>query len=220
MTKKDKNILAKLLTNKYIKTIVLMMLIGCALIAVTLYWLNIYTKHGESITVPSVRGLQENEAGDILKKSDLKYEVIDSLFLTDGTPGAVVEQTPEENSKVKKGRTIYIRIQAKGVQMITIPNLRDQSQRQAISTLRSLGFSNISIDEVSSAYKGLVIDVLHKNKSLEANSKVPKGDPITLTVGAGGEVLIDSIIDYIPSHGELPENSPRQNSNIDNSFFD
>ena len=110
MGKKDKNILVKILTNKYIKTLALMVIIGCSLVAIALFYLQIYTKHGESINVPSVRGLQIEEAGDILKKSDLKYEIIDSLFLTTGVPGSVVEQTPEENSKVKKGRTIYITI--------------------------------------------------------------------------------------------------------------
>lgn len=223
MGKKDKNILVKILTNKYIKTLALMVIIGCSLVAIALFYLQIYTKHGESINVPSVRGLQIEEAGDILKKSDLKYEIIDSLFLTTGVPGSVVEQTPEENSKVKKGRTIYITIQAKGAQMIAIPNLRDRSQRQAISTLRSLGFSNIIINEIPSAYKGLVIDVIYKNQSLEADTKIPKGDPITLTVGAGGEVLIDSIVDYIPEIETNSQNLPQERRNqpaIDQSFFE
>lgn len=223
MDKKNKNLFAKILTNSYVKTFALMFIIGCALIAITLYWLQIYTKHGESITVPSVRGLQIEEVENILSKSDLKYEVIDSLFLTDGIPGAVVEQTPEENAKVKKGRTIYITIQAKGVQMISIPNLKDHSQRQAISTLRSLGFSNVIIDEVPSAYKGLVIDVLFENKSLEADKKVPKGSPITLVVGAGGEQIFDSIIDYIPStetpHSTQPQNGQTSEPDVDKSFF-
>lgn len=225
--KENKNILLKILSNRFLQTFVAMALISCLLIALVLYGLNRYTNHGEYVVVPSIRGMQKEEAKTVLEKASLHYEIVDTLFLTGGNPGSVLEQLPEENSKVKKGRTIYIKTQAMGVQMITIPLLKDLSQRQAISTLRSLGFDNIEISEIPSAYKGLVIDIKHKGISVEANQKLPKGDPLTLVVGAGGEAIIDSIIDYIPDGTventalNTPINSESQNnSQTENPFFD
>lgn len=222
MSKKEKNLFMRILSNRYIQTLVAMAVITCTLVALTMFGLNIYTKHGESVTVPSLRGLQEEEVSAILYKSGLQYEIIDSLFLTGGTPGAVIEQVPEEGANVKKGRTIYITTKAKGVEMVTIPELRDLSRRQAVATLESLGFSNIIIDEVPSVYTGLVIDITYKGEPIGANQKLPKGDPITLTVGAGGEVLIDSIIDYIPDYDDEPIVTTQNSEKpvIDNSFFE
>lgn len=220
MAKKEKNksFLSSLISNPFVRTIVLMAIISGALVALFLYGLNVYTKHGEAVAVPSVKGMQESEAAQVLRKASLGYEIIESVYLTDGTPGAIIDQIPEEGSNVKKERVIFLTIQAKDVEMVTIPSLVDFSQRQAIATLHSLGFMKVAVEEIPSAYRGLVLDVKYKGKSVELNNKVPKGHPLTLIVGAGGEVVIDSLIDIIPDVDALDshDNAPT----VDNSFFD
>ena len=218
---KDKSIIMRVLTNAYVKNLALMALITGVIIALTLYGLKIYTKHGESVTVPSVIGMQEHEAASILRQHSLGYEVVDSIFLTGGKPGGMTDQVPEEGSLVKKDRIIFLTMQAKGVDKVAIPALKDYSQRQAVATLHSLGFTNIIVKEVPSAYRGLVLDVTYRGNSIEPNAKLPKGDPIGLTIGAGGEVLIDSLIDILPQID--PQNSNVQSQDnpvIDNSFFE
>ena len=195
--------------------------IGGVLIALVLFGLNIYTKHGESVVVPSVMGLQAEEAAALLGQHSLRSEVVDSIFLTGGTPGGITDQIPEADSRVKKNRTIFLTIQAKSVEKVTIPALKDFSQRQAVATLHSLGFTNIVTTEIPSAYKGLVIDVTYKGNSIESNAKLPKGATIGLTVGAGGEILIDSLIDIIPDAEYQNHNSQtRETPAVDNSFFE
>jgi len=190
---KKKNIVIRLLSNIYVRNILLMIVVFVALVAVILLALNIYTKHDKSITVPSVKGLQIEEAGSILASSGLEYEISDSIFQTGGTPGAVLEQVPKGESKVKEGRTIYLIIQAKGIQMVPVPELKDFSRRQAEAQLNSLGFDKIVIEEVSSPYAGIVISVSYKGQELRPNQKVPKGSTLKMVVGAGGEPLEDSI---------------------------
>lgn len=219
--KNKKKGLLKILSNAYVKTFLAMAIIGGILIWLAMYGLKVYTKHGESVVVPSVMGMQVEEAATILQKSDLNYEVVDSIFLTGGTPGGITDQIPEEGSFVKKNRTIYLTMQAKSIEQVAIPPLKDFSQRQAIATLSSLGFNNVKTIEVPSIYKGLVIDVSYKGKSLEPYAKVPKGDIIELTVGAGGEVYIDSLIDVIPEiDTQHPQDNNDNNTTIDNSFFE
>lgn len=215
---KEKGFLSGIISNQLVKSLLLMVVITGVLIALSLFGLNTYTKHGEAVAVPSVKGMQIEEAASLLKQASLAYEVIDSIYLTDGTPGAITDQIPEGGSNVKKDRVIFLTMQAKSVEMVTIPVLKDFSQRQAIATLHSLGFKNISINEVASAYRGLVIDVSYKGQSIEITSKIPKGAPLTLTVGAGGEVLIDSLIDIIPDM--KPEDLYKENPSVDNSFFE
>lgn len=222
MAKKEENksIIIKLLTNVYVVNLALMVLIAGILIALTLYGLRVYTKHGESVVVPSVIGMQENEAASLLRQHSLNYEVVDSIFLTGGKPGGMTDQIPEEGSLVKKDRTIFLTMQAKSVEKIAIPALIDYSQRQAVATLHSLGFTNIMIKEEPSTYRGLVLDVTYKGKSIAPNAKLPKGDPIGLIVGAGGEVLIDSLIDILPQISPDDQTIGSQHSpEIDKSFF-
>lgn len=200
-----KSFVSKLLTNIYVKNILLMIAAGFILVIIVLFFLSIYTKHDESVVVPAVKGLQVEDAEGILKAANLQYEVVDSIFTTGGVPGAITEQTPKEQSKVKEGRTIFLTIQAKGIQMVAIPELKDYSRRQAEAQLNSLGFDKIIIDEVPSAYAGIVISVSYKGQTLSPNQKIPKGSTLRMTVGAGGEVLEDSI--------------PDADTNIDESFF-
>jgi len=184
---KKENIIFRLLKNIYVKNILLMIAVLTALVIVVLILLNFYTKHNESITVPAVKGLQVQDAAGILASSDLRYEISDSIFQADGAPGSIIEQIPKEESKVKRGRTVFLVIKAKSTQLVAVPELKDYSRRQAEAQLQSLGFDKVTIQEIPSAYKGLVISVTYKGKQLTPNQKIPKGSPLTMTVGAGGE---------------------------------
>ncbi|MFV0328371.1 MAG: PASTA domain-containing protein [Dysgonomonas sp.] len=192
---KKENIILRLLKNIYFKNLLLMAGAVVVLVVIVLILLNFYTKHNESITVPTVKGLQVQEASGILSSSDLKYEISDSIYQAEGAaPGSIIEQIPKEQSKVKKGRTVFLVIKAKSEQMVAVPELKDYSRRQAEAQLNSLGFSKITIQEVPAAYKGLVISVSYKGKQLTPNQKIPKGAALQMTVGAGGESSEDDSI--------------------------
>jgi len=187
------------------------MMIGAfvGLVIIVLFLLNFYTKHNESITVPTVKGLQVQEAAGILESSDLRYEISDSIFQAEGAPGSIIEQIPKEQSKVKKGRTVFLVIKAKSVQLVSVPELKDYSRRQAEAQLASLGFNKVTIQEVPAAYKGLVISISYRGKQLTPNQKIPKGSPLVMTVGAGGDI----------SEGDsISEQSDSQD--IEKSFFE
>ncbi|MBN9301260.1 MULTISPECIES: PASTA domain-containing protein [Dysgonomonas] len=206
---KKENIIFRLLKNIYVKNVLMMIGAFVGLVIIVLFLLNFYTKHNESITVPTVKGLQVQDAAGILESSDLRYEISDSIFQAEGAPGSIIEQIPKEQSKVKKGRTVFLVIKAKGVQLVSVPELKDYSRRQAEAQLASLGFNKITIQEVPAAYKGLVISISYRGKQLTPNQKIPKGSPLVMTVGAGGDV----------SEGDsISEQSDSQD--IEKSFFE
>ena len=142
----------KLLKSRFVWcNIVLSILLLIVLSAVVLFLLKIYTNHGESIDVPNVVGLYELEAQQVIDKAGLEMEVIDSVYIRDQKPGVIVEQTPKQGLNVKSGRVIYLTINSNSKKEITIPNLIGVSERQATSTLSTLGFSISSINIVPSS---------------------------------------------------------------------
>lgn len=188
MEKSDSGFVHKLLTNVYIRNIFLMVLIFVALILLTMFGLNLYTRHGNSVEVPNLKGLQVNEALAILESAGLRYEIIDSLYEKKGVPGAVLDQVQKPKSRVKSGRVIYLVVQARGKQMIAVPDVEDNSYRQAESLLSALGFKNIAKEVVPSAYKDLVFSVSYRGKDLKSGEKVPVDALLTLKVGAGSGI--------------------------------
>lgn len=211
-----------IINNIYVKNILLMAIVFVALVFTALMWLNSYTRHNQSITVPALKGLQVEEAAAILKSSDLNYEVVDSIYEKRGVPGSILEQIPRENSNVKEGRTIYLVVQAKAEQIVSIPDLTDLSQRQAETLLNALGFTSIQVDEVPSQYRGLVISVEYKGVTVTPGLKIPKGAVLRMKVGDGTSEFHtndSTLIEYDPVEEPiLPENNNQNNSNLDDAF--
>ncbi|BES62058.1 PASTA domain-containing protein [Dysgonomonas capnocytophagoides] len=178
--------LKKITTNIYVRNVLLMLILAVILIAITLFCLNKYTRHNESIEVPGLKGLQVQDAASIIASSSLRYEVVDSVYNQDGVPGAIVEQIPLGKSHVKEGRTIYLTVQAKSEQLVSMPDLEDASLRQAEALLKALGFSRINIEKVPSQYQDLVFGVAYRGVTVKAGQKIPKNSVLTLRVGDGG----------------------------------
>ncbi len=180
------NILLKILSNIYVKNILIMGIVAIALIGLTLFALNIYTRHNESVNVPDLKGMQVQDANAIVSSSHLKYEVVDSVYQTGGVPGSILEQIPAGNSKVKKGRTIYLTVQSISEPLVAVPDLEDASLRQSQTLLSTLGFTNITVTYIPSEYRDLVYSIEYKGVKLKAGQKIPKSAPITIKVGDGG----------------------------------
>ena len=86
---------------------------------------GIYTRHGNSVDVPDVVGMNGIEATKVLKSHGFKVEIVDSLYdlpikLKDkGIDfGDVIMQNPKANEKVKKGRRFYLMIRTSTPPMV------------------------------------------------------------------------------------------------------
>ena len=168
-----------------IKTLVQMVIVFFLLIAITLYGLKLYTRHGKAVLVPDVKAMALPDALRILDREGFRYDIIDSLFVDEAVPGTIVEQTPAGGSKVKEGRIVYLSINAYSPRMITCPKVADMSMRQALSTLESRGLTDIKVQEVPSEYPDLALGLQYRGETLEAGDKIPAGSTVTLLVGNG-----------------------------------
>ncbi len=213
----------KILGNSIIKNLLAIIVAGIVLVFLALFLLQLYTRHGQNVIVPSLEGLQISEARAILKSKGLRTEVIDSIYNREAVPGSVIDQTPKANNKVKEGRAIYVTIYSVAPQQIAVPGLVDYSVRQAMALLNSIGFTQLSVEEVPSEYSGLVMAVEYRGKTLQPDEQIPAGSPLKLVVGSG--VLADSLKvnrEYIVPPSQViqsDETIPVQEGAIDESFF-
>jgi len=178
--------------------IILAALLAAALLTGLYFWLRNYTQHGVEVEVMDVRGMVEAEARPLLAAQELNLVVIDSTY-TDKVPfGTIVEQDPRPLSHAKHGRSVYVTINATTKRQITMPNLQDMSYRQAETTLRGLGLRVDTVyDYKPSAYRDLVLDVLHNGVSVPPGQKLPVGTMVRLVVGFGRgteEVEVPSVV--------------------------
>lgn len=148
-------------------------------------WLNVWTRHDATLTVPSVKSLDYPEAAARLEEKGLVAVLSDSVYDKGTRPGNVIEQNPKAGTVVKEGREIYLTINAFSPKMVTLPALTDISVRQARSILEGLEIHNIIERRVPSEFKDLVISVRYKGTRISPGARVPVNAPIELEVGEG-----------------------------------
>jgi beta-lactam-binding protein with PASTA domain len=164
---------------------VLAILAFCIVIFLVLKGLNVYTHHGKAITIPNVKGLQIEEASVFFANSGLRYNIIDSVYTNEVKPGAILEAIPTFGSKVKKGRIVFITINAKNAQMAAIPDIKNISFRQAYALIKAQGFTSVETKYVAGRYKDLVIGVELNGRNLEKDDLVPLSSALILKISDG-----------------------------------
>ena len=163
------------------------LMIAVALIIgwLSMLWLDVWTRHGDTISVPAVRTLAYDKAISLLEAEGLKGIVADSVYDSRTAPGTVIEQNPKAGTIVKEGREVFLTIHAFSPKMVTLPSLSDISLRQARSILEGLDITNIVERRVPSEFKDLVLAVRYKGARLQAGAHVPVNARIELEVGEG-----------------------------------
>ena len=163
------------------------LMIAVALIIgwLSMLWLDVWTRHGDTISVPAVRTLAYDKAISLLEAEGQKGIVADSVYDSRTAPGTVIEQNPKAGTIVKEGREVFLTIHAFSPKMVTLPSLSDISLRQARSILEGLDITNIVERRVPSEFKDLVLAVRYKGARLQAGARVPVNARIELEVGEG-----------------------------------
>ena len=98
-----------------------------------------YTLHGKTITVPDFRGYHTTELDQFLADKELTYLIVDSIFEEGALKGSIIDQKPEPGVQVKRGRKIYMTVNANSPKKIAFPSLTDVTLRQANALLETYG---------------------------------------------------------------------------------
>jgi hypothetical protein len=188
--------------NAIIKNLLLVILFFVALATGISFWLNTYTHHGESVEIPNVKAMKLEAAKPLFEVRELSYQIIDSTYNKSVDPGTIIETIPPVGSKVKRGRTVYVRLNAYSARMIAIPDVRDVSQRQANAMLNALGFEKIETRWVEGAFRDLVVGLEYRGQTLQIKDKVPAEAVLTLLVSSGNRANAIDSIPEIPVYNE------------------
>ncbi|MCH7534228.1 MAG: PASTA domain-containing protein [Bacteroidetes bacterium] len=171
--------------KKYILHILLVVAIWAGAIWGIFEHLDDYSMHGQTITVPDLRGLQVNEIDTVISSKGLRYQIIDSVYSEEVPLGAVIKQDPKELSQVKLNRNIYVTINSNMPQRVKVPNLINLSKRMAVSIIESFGLEMDIIDVVPDECRDCVLAQLHEGKNIKPGTMIEKGEKIKLVVGGG-----------------------------------
>ncbi len=174
----------------FTKTLLLNILVALVIVVVLLLmvqWsLKSYTRHGESVAVPDLKGINIEKAAQILDDKNLDWQIIDSIFDSNKPPLSVVDQNPKNGSKVKYGRTIYITINATNAPTTELPDLIGRSSyKYAKMQLESFGLKVGEPIYKPDPHLNSVIGMQVGGKPVTKKTRVAKGTTITLILGDG-----------------------------------
>ena len=127
---KKKNRRPSVLLNILAGLLVIAVLIAAAGLA-----LRLVTQHNVTVTVPV--GSSRQEAQALAEQNNLQLVVTDSVYVSRFRRGCVYAQNPKAGGQVKKGRKIYLTMNASHEKQVLMPDLVGYSLRQAKVELQS-----------------------------------------------------------------------------------
>jgi len=145
--------------------------VALALLALLLFFvfrfMNSYTRHGESITLPDLRGTTLDAAQAQMDDTKLELYILDSLYFPEKDPFVILEQDPP----------------------VAVPDIWGKDRDFAKRLLRARGLVvNKNIEYEPDPATNTVLQVKYKGEALQRpeskdkQTKVPKGSELTLVV--------------------------------------
>jgi len=173
----------------YLKTIAfrntILAAIGTIILVVLIafFSLSYYTRHGEGIPVPSLKGLSVDKAMELLKEQQLGYQ-IDSVYVPDEVPGTIVEQDPDAGTNVKVNRIIYLTMVTRLAPDVAMPDLQNDNYMEAVATLANYGLK-VGDTTYKSDIADHILEARFSGHVIAPGTKLPKGSKLDLVIGNG-----------------------------------
>lgn len=161
--------------------------VGGAIILVLIFLLSLdlITRHGKSLAVPSVTGKNINDVEKAVEGKGFDIVVQDSVYYDSLPPGMVLRQVPEADAVVKVNRTIYVTINRFIAPDVDMPNLLGSSFRNAELVLRNAG---LRLGDTSYRFdfaKNSVLEQWYNGEAIKPGTKLRMGSVISLVLGSG-----------------------------------
>lgn len=197
--------LRKFLTSStFFKNLFFALVIVILFLVVFVKFLDFSTNHGEEIKVPDLSKMKLEIAEEKLDEEGLEVFLLDTVeFKPEFPPYTIVEQDPIAGSKVKDGRKIYVKLNAGGYAMVTFPDLKNKTFRQATNALRALGLVEGELKYVPDMAKDIVLEVSYNGRPVKAGDKLMKNSKIDFVLGDGKDMFKDEDLDSIPNNEQI-----------------
>ncbi|MEN9443377.1 MAG: hypothetical protein RIS47_267 [Bacteroidota bacterium] len=183
--KKEGNFIGFIKSGYLWKHVGIMVITSFVLLSVVFFSINAYTMHGEEFHVPDFRGLTLDEVKKICDDSDLRYEIMDSVYQPRLRKGAVVEQDPPATFLVKKGRRIFLILNSTRPELILMPDVTGVHFSQSWIDLEGHGLRLGKISYAPNMAQNLVLEQRYKGRPIFKGERIEKGAEIELVLGMG-----------------------------------
>jgi len=162
-----------------VKNIIAAVILSVFIIFGSFLFLNIFTNHGDALSVPDFTGLKLDEAIEIADDKDLEIMIVDTVYVGSVPPGSIVAQNPPKDFQVKEGRRIFVTIKSLTSETVSMPNLVEATWIVAKSKLAAAGLSVGSITFQKHDYKYFtVLEQRYNGKKIKAGAKITKGEKV------------------------------------------
>lgn len=164
---------------------ILMVIIICGVTVFLWNGIDIYTNHGQTATVPKVKGMLLADAKYHLAKAKLKINIVDSTYNVSLPSGVILEQVPVADKVVKPGRSVEVVISTQNAPTQAIPDVIDNcSLRETEARLTSMGLKVAGVEWVP-GQKEWVMGLKINGKDIKNGERVSMESPITIVAGSG-----------------------------------
>ena len=175
-----------LFSKTFLKQLGLALAVFLVLFFVFRQWMFSTTNHDEFREVPNLVGKKVEIAKKILEEQDLVLGDIEYKEYNPKFPkGGIVEHTPKKGAKVKEGRKVYISVNKTEYRKVELPNLANQTKRQAESILKAIGFKIGKITYKPHFAKDAVLYLEYKGNKIKEGEKLPYTSTVNLVLGDG-----------------------------------
>jgi len=178
------NFIAYLKTKSFRNNLIAAIGTVVGILLIAFFSLRYYTKHGEGLNVPELKGLPLAQAVSKLEELGLRYE-IDSVYVMDKPPGIVTDQDPDANTFVKGNRTIYLTINTAQAPNVKFPDIENKSLREAQAILESYRLKLGDTTYKPDVAKDVVLEAYFGGQLIRSGEVLPTGSRINLTLGDG-----------------------------------
>ncbi len=149
------------------------------------FWLDHYTEHDITIETPNLIGMTVAEIRTFADTTEMELEVVDSVYADDLPKGTVAAQEPVSGYKVKRGRKVYLTINALLPKQVSIPDVRNLSLRQAKAVLESVGLNLGNLEYRPDIAKNAVLAQQIGGKEAKKGEMTFSGTVVDLVLGDG-----------------------------------
>lgn len=175
-----------IISRKFIFNFILFGLVWFLIIWGGTTYFGKYTRHGETIEVPSLLNNNVKDIPLLLGDRDIKYEILDSIYNPDLVEGTIIYQNPMPTDSsglfVKSNRVIRVRV-SKRSRLVLVPVVVSKSHRFAEAVLMTKGLRTRVKFVPSNEDQGSVIFQKFEGKNITSGQQVPINSIIELTVG-------------------------------------
>lgn len=147
--------------------------------------LNLLTRHGDTLVIPSVTGKSYEEAKKILENQGFDVQIQDSVYNDTAKALAVLRQFPEGEDIVKVNRTVYLTINRAVAPEIEMPNLEGLTFRSAEIALKQYNLRLKDTSYVTNFAKNTVVEQHFNGHRIKPGTRIAMGSGISLVLASG-----------------------------------